>query len=129
MRLSGGGGSVTEGANIVDRMAFREDWLRGQGFELHKLALFMIEGDSMEPDLRPGDMVLIDLRTQGRVDFDAIYAIRVGGLLRIKRLQWNRNKSITVRSANQYYKDETIQPGEEEDFQIIGRAVWVGRRI
>ncbi|MDR0809247.1 MAG: S24 family peptidase [Gemmobacter sp.] len=39
---------------------FRSDWLRREGIQPGKASLVRVRGDSMEPTLRDGAMVLVD---------------------------------------------------------------------
>ena len=57
----GASGRVVEQERIVDVLAFKEDWIRQElRVRPGDLRLIYVEGDSMEPDLRAGDIILID---------------------------------------------------------------------
>lgn len=59
--------SAGHGANITDEplaepMAFRTDWLRREGFDPAKMAVIRAKGDSMEPTINDGDVILVRLK-------------------------------------------------------------------
>ena len=59
---SAGGGAFIESEQIVDYLTFRAEWVRNAlGVALNQLALINVIGDSMEPSLSEGDVVLLDL--------------------------------------------------------------------
>lgn len=81
-------------------------------------------GDSMEPTIRDGDLVLLD-RSRRRVDEqDAIWAFTVGDVGAIKRLRVKGDRY-------QIFSDNPSVNADEEpiDFvNIVGRVIFVGMR-
>lgn len=111
------------------KVAFRKDWIVEEMRLIpEKLSVITVVGDSMEPTLRHGDLLLLDL-TQSQVSDDAIYAVRFRELLLIKRLQVMPDGSILVHSDNRSYADHTVHSEEVSTLNIIARVVWMGRRI
>ena len=98
------------------------------GLDPSHLALVKHVGDSMEPTLQHGDLVLIDLRANAVLD-DAIYALAVDDELRCKRLQRFVDGTVTVKSDNPNYDDQIVQPPDLERLRIIGRVRWRGREM
>ena len=132
VRAGAGRGSVVENEQVVDVLAFKEDWIRQ---ELHKrpddLRLIFVVGDSMEPDLRAGDIVLID-HTDSNAGREGIYVIRMDGALLVKQLQRLPGGVLKVISRNQSYEPFTVpvsKLAEPDGFAIIGRVVWACRRF
>lgn len=123
-----GSGAVIHSEQIVDSLAFRSSWIRELGLKADALALISTRGDSMEPTLHPGDLLLIDL-SSGAVAEDAIYAIHNDGLLVVKRVQKMMDGSIIIKSDNPAYKEQTLEKGMLENVRIVGRVVWAGRRL
>lgn len=81
-------------------------------------------GDSMEPTIRDGDLVLLD-RSRRRVDEqDAMWAFTVGDVGAIKRLRVKGDR-FQIFSDN-----AAVDPDEEPiDFvNIVGRVIFVGMR-
>jgi phage repressor protein C with HTH and peptisase S24 domain len=114
---------------VTHRIAFREKWIRAvTKAPLDQLAVISVDGDSMEPTLRPGDSVLIDFRQSNPADKDGIYVIRTGNGLQVKRVQVELGKGlITVRSDNPAYEPQrSLNP---DDIHVIGRVIWLGRQV
>lgn len=131
VRAAAGHGAIVEHEQVVDWLAFKREWLRR---ELHARAadLYLIEvdGESMEPTLRPGDVILVDHRSAQAVPRDGIYVMRMDGSLLVKRLQRLPGRKVKVASDNNAYEPFELDidaPGE--DVSIIGRVVWTGRRM
>lgn len=126
---SAGGGSFVDSEQLVDYFVFKKHWIKVvMGLDPKRLVLISVVGDSMEPTLRAGDLIMVDLR-ENRVGEDAIYILRFDGLLIAKRLQRMLDGNIHIRSDNPAYKEQVVSKSATADIHIIGRAVWVGRRI
>ena len=133
LRAAAGTGSVVDdGEHQVDVLAFKEDWIRR---ELRAtpadLRLIYVEGDSMEPDLRAGDIVLVDhTDTVGRRE--GIYVIRMDGSLLVKQLQRLPGGVVKLTSRNSAYEPFTVPAERLEEHNgvaVIGRVVWACRRF
>lgn len=87
VEAAAGGGSFIDSERVVDVLAFKEEWIRQ---ELHArpgdLDLIYVKGDSMEPDLRAGDIILLD-HTDTRASREGVYVIKMDGALLVKQLQ------------------------------------------
>jgi phage repressor protein C with HTH and peptisase S24 domain len=124
-----GNGSVIHSEQIVDHLAFRAEWVRtALGASPEHLVLISAIGDSMEPTLRAGDLLLIDRSVTG-VKHDSIYAFAVGDELRVKRVQRLYDGTLIVKSDNPGYSSETLTPEQADKVNIVGRVVWTGRRM
>jgi len=124
-----GNGSVIHSEQIVDHLAFRAEWVRtALGASPEHLVLISAIGDSMEPTLRAGDLLLIDRSVTG-VKHDSIYAFAVGDELRVKRVQRLYDGTLIVKSDNLGYASETLTPDQAATVNIVGRVVWTGRRM
>lgn len=124
-----GNGSVIHNEQVVDHLAFRAEWVRTElGASPNNLILISAIGDSMEPSLRAGDLLLID-RSVESVRQDAIYAIAQDGELRIKRIQRLFDGSLIIKSDNPQYGPENLTVEQAERMRIVGRVVWSGRRM
>lgn len=104
-------------------------WIQGiSGAGLEHLALVHVSGASMEPTLRTGDQVLVDT-SQRSCTQDGLYAIEYGGAgAQIKRL--TRSPKTNLLSVS---SDNTAHPSwhdvGDEEVDIIGRVVWMGRQV
>lgn len=126
---SAGYGAFNDIENIVDYMAFREDWVRRTlRVDPSKLVLITAIGDSMEPVIRAGDLLLIDTAVERVID-DAIYVLVKRGELVVKRVQQFFNGAVAVKSDNSSYVEETLSATEADDMRVAGRVRWIGRII
>lgn len=128
VQAAAGSGMVIHSEQIVDSLAFRTSWIHELGLKPDALALITTRGDSMEPTLHPGDLLLIDLANSAVCE-DAIYAIQNDGSLIVKRVQKMFDGSIIIKSDNPAYREQVIDKGLLETVRIVGRVVWAGRRL
>jgi len=131
-RAAPGKGAAVETEGMVDVLAFKEDWIRHElRTTSDKLRLIYVEGDSMEPDLRAGDIALID-HTDISARREGIYVLRIDDALLVKMLQRLPGGVIKVTSRNESYEPFSLKADELEaspDIAIIGRVVWACRRF
>lgn len=64
---------------------FRKDWMRSRGFKPDNLIAISVRGDSMEPGLYEGDVVVINTADKTPVDGE-VFAVNYEGEAIIKRL-------------------------------------------
>ncbi len=138
--LSGGVASAGPGGvawdRTVSRYPFKRSWLRALGGaseeRLAHFRLIMISGDSMEPLISHGELVLVDTNedTRNQVVNDGIYAIRTeDGDIIVKRLFMFEN-TLTIMSDNRKYKTYTKDLTNISLLDVvIGRVVWVGKEL
>lgn len=129
IRASAGHGAVVHSEQVVDHLAFREEWVRNAlGVGEKDLALITVKGDSMEPTLSNGDLILIDTHRQA-IGENSIYVIRYDGELLVKRAQRRLDGTIVIKSDNSAYEPEIVEPKQVPKLGVIGRVVWAGRRL
>lgn len=126
VQVSAGHGSLVENdSQPVESMAFRRDWIRKMGLSVSHLALVTARGDSMEPTLADGDLLLVDLR-QSAITDGAIHVLRNDGNILVKRLQRGLGDQVIVLSDNKIYGAlETT----EAALNVVGRVFWRGGRM
>ena len=123
-RLAAGTGSFDTSQAVVGRYSFRADWLKTKG-DPAQMVLMSVSGDSMEPIIKDGDMVLID-QCQREILPDKLYAVRIGEGIVIKQVDWGPKK-LVLKSYNR-----SLYPPMEVDIRgdngatvaIIGRIRW-----
>ena len=125
-RLSAGGGSFEIGSEIEGYYAFRNEWLRTKG-NPERMVLMDIFGNSMEPELKDGDAVLID-ESQKDIIAGAIFAVGVEDTILVKRIEKHPSK-LVLRSDNKDYAPIFLEGADCESVRIIGKVVWVGREF
>ncbi len=109
--------------------AFRKSWVSSHlAVQPECLRLFVITGDSMEPALAHGDVVLVNIGST-HPSPPGIFIIYDGYGLAAKRLELLTHlpePRIRVISDNPQY---TSYEKSVEDISIIGRLVWFSRGI
>lgn len=129
VKASAGGGAIIHSEQVVDYLAFRSDWVKNTlGIPKENLALISVLGDSMEPTLSEGDLLLIDLRAT-HIQDNAIYVLSFNSSLLVKRIQQKLDRTVIVKSDNTIYDPEIITPDKLDSLVIVGRVVWYGRRM
>jgi len=103
--------------------------LRNTSAVAASLALVTVAGDSMEPTIRDGDIVVID-RSVRAIERDGVYIFTLGNETFIKRLQ-RMPDSIQVNSDNPLYSAWKIHHDQLDELHVHGRVIWgwIGRDI
>lgn len=129
MKVSAGGGAEVLCETVKTQMAFRRFWItQVMGMHPSELALFLVVGDSMEPTICQGDIILIN-REKTNPSSDSIFLIRQDNNLLVKRLQPIPGNAVMVISDNRMYHQYQVVLTESADFQILGQVVWFGRKL
>jgi len=108
------------------QLAFRNDWLEKHG-GVNQLMVIQVEGDSMTPELRENDVVLINKNIKAVSLGGGIYAIKWNDKILVKRLQVNpQTGSVLIKSDNPTY--ETMETNLD-DIEVVGKIIWYGREL
>ncbi len=113
---------------LRERLAFRRQWLESEGLDAESLVLVSARGDSMEPTLVDGDLLLVHTRERELAD-DGIYVLRLDHFVVAKRLQKNWTGGFWIRSDSPLYEDQFVGGDAVAELQIVGRVVWMARRV
>ena len=122
------------GEKMNGQFAFRRGWLQSLGLGGESAGVVQIKGDSMEPVLKEGDWVLLDMSAR-RVTRSGIYCLQLAEDLACKTCARDQDGStVHVMSYNQIYKDLQAFNFKFKDTNhnaplVIGRAVYFGRKI
>ena len=114
-------------AEVKGRAPFRLEWLRGlYDGPVNALKVVQGRGDSMEPTIRDGDIVLIDTSSRMLADQDMIWAVSYGELGMIRRLRRLPSGALLMSPDN-----PVVRPTEAHDGEchIMGRVIFIGRRM
>jgi phage repressor protein C with HTH and peptisase S24 domain len=126
VELHAGNGRVMDKEDYAHPLPFQAGWLRKKNARRENLRVVDVRGDSMEPYLRDGDIVLIDLSKRALID-GHVYAIRYGDDLRVKYLFRRFDNGLTIRSENrEQHPDENIAPDELKFIEVLGEIIWRG---
>lgn len=114
---------------LTDFIGFRHDWLRLTfGRRPDEIILEIAVGESMEPNIRNGDLLLVDSADQTFRNF-GIYVIEVRGERLVKRVQRKFDGSLILISDNKVYQPESIPAELAKEVQVVGRVIWRGGQI
>lgn len=128
VEASAGQGALIGGEEICESFAFNKGWLSSQlGVHSEQVAFVSVRGDSMQPTLEDGDMILVDL-SQKSINREGIYLLQTQDGLHTKRLKKAKD-NIKVISDNPDYPSWEITPDDEEPSHIAGKVVWCGRGV
>lgn len=92
------------------------------------LLAMVAEGNSMEPDFRGGDQILVDTRRKSLAQPGAFCLWDGDGhvVKFLQRVQGSDPPRVRIISANDVYEPEERML---EEINVIGRVVWFGRRV
>lgn len=126
--LAAGAGSWNEGKRHLDDIPFTPAFFQkrlgrpsGAGF-----AVLEASGDSMEPGISDGDLLLVD-EGDARLS-DGVFAFVLDEEARVKRFR-KRIDGITIISDNPAYPPEELQTEALDRITLIGRIRWVGKVV
>ncbi len=123
-QLSAGGGSFETESAVIHRMAFRRSWLTRKG-RPEDMVLMRAHGDSMEPYIQHGDLMLIDTAKKNIIPY-TIFAIGVDDGIYVKMLETLPGKKLILRSFNENYSPIEIDMRADlaDSVRIIGKILW-----
>jgi len=127
-RAGAGQGLVPVDEQVVERLAFRRDWLRRTGINPENTGLLLSFGDSMYPTIPDGAVMMVDFAMTDRRD-GCIYVLAHDDTVMVKRLQLRADGSIVMISDNPLYERQTVTREEFDGLRIVGRVVWVGHTL
>lgn len=128
---------VAAGAGrIADRLpppiyhwTFSRQWMEANLRGVGQLVMVEVSGSSQEPELSDGDLVAVDL-DQSRLR-EGLFVVRLDDLLVIKHIQVD-GRIVRLMSRNPLYDPVEIdmhEPGIDERFEVVGRAVWASKML
>ncbi|MEO2038863.1 MAG: helix-turn-helix transcriptional regulator [Martelella sp.] len=126
LEASAGNGAVTAYDPGTDYIAFQASWLRAHDVNAAAARVLNVHGDSMEPTIRHGDVLLVDTSIDHIKD-NAIYVLTWDDSVFVKRVHKRLNGSLQLISDNALYPPEDIAKTDVAQLNIAGRVVWYGR--
>ncbi|WP_319530850.1 S24 family peptidase [uncultured Cohaesibacter sp.] len=128
--LSAGNGFWNiEKANVLDHIPFTAEFLRRRLGRSNPddLIILTANGDSMEPLIGDGDLVMVDQKKNELTD--GIFAFVLNGMARVKRLNQTLSGDLEVMSENALYRTEILKKEDLANFQLVGKVVWCGHHF
>ncbi|MBC2659782.1 LexA family transcriptional regulator [Pseudomonas sp. MSSRFD41] len=128
-RAAAGDGEENTHVEIRGILAFKSEWLRLNRLNPKHLDVIYANGNSMEPTISSGDVLLIDRSKIEPKDGQifAMYSEAKGTI--VKRLIQSDFDGWLIRSDNPdktKYGDQTLSDEDINEVRIIGRVVWRG---
>lgn len=128
VKFSNGSGKVVYYEQDKPPLVFRTDFLRRAGITPGKAVIVEAEGISNEPKIMDGAVVLVNSGDKEHLNGD-FFAFRTDGELLIKRLQALPEIGVLATSENPNFKPKQKVYQEDDDLEVIGRAVWTGSML
>ena len=101
------------------------EWFARKAVNPNQCVIVSVAGDSMEPTLYGGDLVMIDQQVQTIRDLRLYAFVDAGGDARVKRFQ-KLDDHLILSSDNKDHPAEMRSAAEAEQMTIIGQVVWSG---
>ncbi len=126
IQAAAGSGALAEHEQIVEYFAFDLDFLRNHlRRDPKNLVLIEARGDSMDPTIRDGDILAVDLTFGQPLHNAQLYVIRVGENLMVKRLELLLDGGVIVHSDNPRYAPQSVPRSQLETLNILGQVILV----
>lgn len=125
-RLSAGMGSLQVSGNVEKRYAFPSSFLHRKGVP-ERMVVMRVEGESMQPEIMDGDIVLID-QSKTDIRLGRIFALGIEEAIYLKRIDLLPGKAV-LKSVNPEYPPLEVELCGQlaEQLRVIGQVLWVGR--
>lgn len=125
-RLCAGAGSFEVDDRVEAHFLFHAGWLRRKGVK-ERMVLMDVFGNSMSPEIKDGDTVLID-QSQRDVFAGTVYAVGVDDTIMVKRIEKHPRKLVLL-SDNKAYAPIFLADDEMDQVRIIGKVLWICRAL
>src|SRR5690606_6110062 len=108
VEAAAGAGAVVASEQVAEMVAFSAAWLSERHITPRSARILTARGDSMEPTIRDGDLLIVDTAIEMAVDA-GIYILGYNGLLLVKRLFILLNGNLIISSDNKLVgRDEEV---------------------
>jgi phage repressor protein C with HTH and peptisase S24 domain len=123
------GATYLDNAFTSEKRRFSREWLRNFTRASPASLFWTIgDGDSMEPTIRSGEVILIDASQKTPRMSEGIWAVALGDFGMVKRIHYAGSERIELLSDNVSLQIPPI-PVAEGELHVIGRVVAVVRRL
>lgn len=121
------GGTYIDGPVDSQKRVFSRDWIEQITKAPPRLLTWTVgDGDSMEPTIRSGEVILIDRSQTSPTTGDGIWACAYGEVGIVKRLRPRPDGTVDILSDNPLVPPDRATDGE---LYVIGRVVAVVRKL
>jgi phage repressor protein C with HTH and peptisase S24 domain len=123
-RPRAGTGGLETDPDTEGYYSFHSDFIARKRGDENSMKLFEVAGDSMNPTLADGDLILVNLREKD-VRSGCVYLLRMEDELMVKRLENRPGGVLLIRSDNPDYEDLPVRKNSgDADVEVLGRMVW-----
>ena len=122
VRAAAGAGGLADDDPVLGDVAFDARLVATLGVRADALSLVRAQGDSMEPLIRDGDLMLVDGSDRAALGRGGVHVIRLDDALQVKRLHRVAD-GFEISSENPAYPPVIGRP------DVIGRVVWLARGL
>lgn len=124
-----GDGYLNDHVELTEGLVFKRDWLKRINAKPENLFVIYADGNSMEPYIFEGDVVLFDTSETEPKDKQVYVIRRPDGGNSIKRLTQQLSGAWVIRSDNpdkNANPDELASEDSIHEMPILGRVIWRG---
>ncbi|AJY46506.1 XRE family transcriptional regulator [Martelella endophytica] len=108
-------------------IAFDRAFLRNQGGSPENCFVMTARGDSMQPTLPDGSLLIVDKSQNEDIAHGCIYVFRFGEVLLVKRARWRIDGKLELVSDNTVYPTETLDRTHAHELSVLGRVIYFCR--
>ena len=119
-----GGGALFDQESIVGRLSFRRAWLDRHAIDATQAAVISVTGESMEPTLPDGCVILVD-RARRRRRADQVFVVRTNDGLVVKRARRDVGHGWVLSSDNPRWSPVPWPT----DTDVVGEVRWMARTL
>lgn len=107
-------------------MLFHPDYLAKLGLDAADGILYRVPNDALHPAVSRGDQVLVD-RTQTSIEDGALYLFHLGPSFALRYAARELGRVILYTTSS--VPSQSLTPEQEQEIKILGRVVWVGKKL
>lgn len=128
IKNAAGSGCIVENETVIGHYPFEQEWFNKNILApKNALVVFEVKGESMEPTIKDGDLIMID--TANTAIRDAIFVVRFDDALVVKRLELMPDNKLQVKSDNPEYSTFTVDLHTQSGIAVIGKVIWHGKKL
>lgn len=117
-------GSLQDVQARLPPLPFQKRWLIERGVTLaDRLRILHVSSGGMEPYIRSGDCVIVDM-AQSAIRDGGVYAIRHGGEIRFRRLFGTVDGGLQLHSDNPSHPSESLSSEAASRLVVVGLVIW-----
>lgn len=107
-------------------MLFHPNYLTKLGLDAADGILYRVPNDALHPAVSRGDQVLVD-RTQTSIEDGALYLFHLGPSFALRYAARELGRVILYTTSS--VPSQSLTPEQEQEIKILGRVVWVGKKL